>query len=257
MLGGVEERGWRWKSEAEGERLRQYWDGEGGLRARRVAAGMRLGMQADKAFEWFRKQKDKLNAMVREHVQRLPRDVGQALTARPNAKNGGRINKIMADEVARFKPNPFTYQDTSIRWKHGVATERIKQQRAMVKKALQRAEQLRADAAALVAGRGPGAHVPAAARGVSGAARADPHGIDLLAQRLAADEALTHAARTPKQALADERRERLRAVARDGRRRQALADPVRARKHGAQEQQLQQRCLRLYLDVFGRSVARD
>ena len=144
VLGGVEERGWRWKSEAEGERLRQYWDGEGGLRARRVAEGMRLGMQADKAFEWFRKQKDKLNAMVREHVQRLPRDVGQALTARPNAKNGGRINKIMADEVARFKPNPFTYQDMSIRWKHGVATERIKQQRDLVKKALHRAEQLRA-----------------------------------------------------------------------------------------------------------------
>ena len=34
-------------------------------------------MQAEKAEEWFVKQKEKLNGMVREHVDRLPRDVAQ------------------------------------------------------------------------------------------------------------------------------------------------------------------------------------
>ena len=87
-LGDVGARGWRWLVEADKERLVRYYEGERGLRARRIAEGKRMEQQADKAREWFVKQKEKLNEMVREHLARLPKDVGQPLTARPNAKNG-------------------------------------------------------------------------------------------------------------------------------------------------------------------------
>jgi len=36
-------------------------------------ADLRLEKQAEKAEEWFAKQKEKLNVMVREHVFRLPK----------------------------------------------------------------------------------------------------------------------------------------------------------------------------------------
>jgi len=55
-------------------------------------------------------------------------------------KNGGRVNKILIDEIARFKPNPFTYLDMSIRWKFEIAKIRIELQRTLVKRALQTAQ---------------------------------------------------------------------------------------------------------------------
>ena len=73
-------------------------------------------------------------------THRLPLDVARPTTARANMKNGGRVNKILIDELARFKPNPFTYIDMSIRWKFKIAKIRIELQRTLVKRALQIAQ---------------------------------------------------------------------------------------------------------------------
>jgi hypothetical protein len=157
---------------------------------------------------------------------------------------------ILINEVARFSPNPFTYKDMSIRWRFGVAMERIKQQRALVKRALQHWQQLQADAELLKLGQGPGRQHVELRRGIKGNKATDPHGTDLLQERLDKDEQLSRLARTPARELAKTKLARESDLERRGVQVQRRSDARLARRQDAREARLQQRCLRLYLDTF-------
>jgi len=92
-----------------------------------------LEKRIDKVREAFEKNRLKLNAMVKEHESKRPKDVGQARTARPG-KTGGTMNMIKALECATFKPNPFTYTDRGEAWMFDIRVKRMNEQRSLVKR---------------------------------------------------------------------------------------------------------------------------